>query len=67
VGCVAATDLNLPLACHVPDLYMLAKVPVILLDRRAIGFWQEHMVDDAETAHTMRFDAVCIRCTPYPA
>jgi hypothetical protein len=46
---------------------MLAKVPVILLDRRAIGFWQEHMVDDAETAHTMRFDAVCIRCTPYPA
>jgi hypothetical protein len=46
---------------------MLAKVPVILLDRRAIGLWQEHVVDDAETAHTMRLNAISVGSTPDPA
>ena len=46
---VAALDLHLALAGDIPDLHVLAKVPVVHLDRAAVRLGQKHVVDHGKT------------------
>ena len=61
---VRPADLDLALARDVPDLHMLAQVPVVVLDAALIGLGQQHVVDDGVAAHAERLDAPGVRRAP---
>jgi len=64
MGRIRATQLNLSLAPHIPQLHMFFKVPVILLDSSFERFGQQSVIDDRVTTDAKRLDTVGIGCAP---
>jgi hypothetical protein len=60
-------DLHLPLTRNVPDLNMLAQVPVVLFNGLLKRLWQQHVVDDGKAPYAVLLDAIGVRCASYAA
>jgi hypothetical protein len=57
-------NFNLPLTRNVPNLDMLAQMPVVLFYAGFKGFGQQHVVHHGEAPHTVLLDAVSVGSAP---